>query len=94
MIVLCLCRAIRFIMEMNAEQLLETKDVSGMTPFLVACRMRDYVAMELLIKAGANLSAVDFKGNNAIILSATTDVKKEEVPPKDLCPEVFKVILV
>jgi len=91
---LCLCRAIRFIMEINAEQLLEAKDVTGMSPFLVACRMRDYLIMELLIKAGANISAVDYQGNNAIILPAATNMKTEDVPPKDLCPEVFKVILV
>ncbi len=81
-------------MEINAEQLLEAKDVTGMSPFLVACRMRDYLIMELLIKAGANISAVDYQGNNAIILPAATNMKTEDVPPKDLCPEVFKVILV
>lgn len=50
--------------------LLETKDLMGMTPFLLACRQKDHAALDLLLNAGVDLYAVDNVGNSAIITVA------------------------
>ncbi len=68
-------------------QLLETEDFDGRTPFLVACCRKDYITMDLLIKAGADISALDKKGNDAIMLAAT-HLKKKDVPPKEPSSEL------
>jgi len=58
---------------------------------MVACCQKDYGTMDILIRAGADLGAVDNEGNDAIALAAT-HLKKEDVPPKDLSLEILKVL--
>ncbi len=78
-------------MEEKSEQLLEAKDASGRTPYLVACCQKEYMTMELLSKAGADLYATDNEKNTAVILAAT-HLEKDDIPPKDISPEISKVL--
>lgn len=47
----------------------------------------------MLVDAGADLNAVDDKGNNAVILAAFSTAKNV-VPKKEDSPAIFKVYLI
>ncbi len=79
-------------MENNAEILLESKDRTGRTPFLIACCQKDYITMDLLIVAGADLTAADNVGNDAVMLAAT-HLEKDDVPPKECSFKVTHLYL-
>ena len=82
-----LLRSIRLFLENNAKILLESKDRTGRTPFLIACCQKDYATIELLIEAGADLTAADNVGNDAVMLAAI-HLEKEDGPPKDFASKV------
>lgn len=71
-------------------KLLEAKDESGRTAFLIASQNMDYAVIELLIKAGTNVKSVD-QNQNTSILSAFTGPGNDEVPSKDRSPFIFEV---
>lgn len=55
---------------MRSKTLLEKiSKKNGKTAFLVACYYKSHAVAELMVKAGANLKAVDKDGNTAIILA-------------------------
>jgi len=74
-------------LENNKEILPESKDSTGRTPFLIACCQKDYVTVDVFIRAGANLAATDNVGNDAVMLAAT-HLEKDDVPPKDSSSKV------
>jgi len=72
---------------------LEARSSSGMTALLIAVYQRDWALTELLIGVGADVKAVDEKGDSAMILSASNPSKEDYNPPKDLLsPALIKVI--
>lgn len=76
----------------SLKRLLEARDPSGMTALLVAVDQRDFNLIELLIPAGADLKAVDDKGDTALI-RATTTPSQGFHPPKDcLSPTLLQVV--
>ncbi len=74
-------------------RLLEMKDGSEKTAFLIACQMKDYDLIEFLVKAGTDLNVIDKDGNTAIaiLLMATTTLRKDDIPSKKFSPAIFKV---
>lgn len=74
--------------------LLETKNEQGMTAFLVACLQKEYALIELLVDAGTDLNAADLDGNTAISLIASSIINMDEIPSKDVAPEIFKVHII
>lgn len=70
--------------------LLEVKNESGKTALLISCQNKDYGLIELLIEAGAILSAVDSDGNTAIVLTASSGAL-DKIPCRILSPSILKV---
>jgi len=56
----------------------------------MACHRIDYASVELLVKAGADVKAVDEDLNTAILLAASSP-EEDHIPTKDLSPSIFKV---
>ena len=79
--IIVLFRAVRLFLDKcdQRETLLETKDLMGMTPFLLACRQKDYATIDLLVNTGADHYAVDNVGNSAITTVAI-HMKMDEFP--------------
>ena len=75
-------------------KMLETKTVkSKLTPLLYSCSKKSSAIIEMLVDAGADLKAVDDKGNTAAILAAFSTAKNV-VPKKEDSPAIFKVNLI
>ena len=72
------------------EELLEAKNELGMTALLLACQTKDCAIIELLVKAGANLKAVDADGRTAIILAASSP-EEDQIPTEEGSPNIFEV---
>lgn len=71
---------------------LEAKNKVGLTVLLMACRQKDYASVELLVKAGANVKAVDAALNSAILLAASSP-EEDHIPSKELSPSILKVFI-
>lgn len=74
--------------------LLEARNKSGLTAFLVSCYQKDFGLMELLLDAGADVTAVDRDGNSAIVMYASNpadDISNLPAKIEDLCPSIFEV---
>ena len=74
------------------EKLLEAKNNDGMTALLIASQKKNCALIEILIKDGASLKAVDKDGRTSIILAASSS-DEDQVPTEKLSPEIFKVFL-
>lgn len=70
---------------------LEEKDDKGMTPSLSACHMRKIDIIELYVEAGADVSAVDAKGNNALIILIQSS-ERLVLPRQETNRLIFEVI--
>ena len=66
---------------------LEAQNTNGMTALLIASDGGNYELMDLLIKAGADLTARggEYKSVKDIALG------RFPLPPRDLCPAVYQV---
>lgn len=65
-----------------------------MTALMIAVIKRNFLLIELLVKAGANVKATDKNGDTGLSLSAKDPLLKECIPPKDLLsPTVLKVLI-
>lgn len=74
------------------EEILEAKDSNGMTAILIAVSQKDYMLIELLVDAGADMNAADKIGDTALIRTAKDPSFKYWIPPKDLLsPTLVKV---
>jgi len=71
-------------------KLLEAKDESGRTAFLIASKNLDYSVIELLIEAGTDVNSVDQDKNTSILLAATGP-ENDAAPSKDLSPFIYEV---
>ena len=71
-------------------RLLEAKNESGKTAFLIASQKKDCALIELLVEAGADVNAADQEGNTAILLMAYCPIK-DVTPSKTISPAIFKV---
>ena len=74
-----------------AGKILEAKNTSGMTALLIAISQKSYDLIELLISAGADLKAVDFNGDTALILASSHPTRKDAIPKNLLSPSLLKV---
>lgn len=62
----------------------------GVTPLMLSCRKAHYQLVEMLVKGGANVQAVDNKGETTVIYAAAA--KRFKTPPNaDSAPEIFMV---
>ncbi len=71
--------------------ILEAKNKSGVTALLMASYRKDLASIELLVKAGANVKAVDEDDNTAVLL-ASSSADDYRIPIKESSPAIFKVI--
>ncbi len=72
---------------------LEAKNESGMTALLIACWKRDYAIIELLVEAGADVTAIDRQSGNGAILLAASSPAEDQIPSEELSPGISKVLL-
>ncbi len=70
---------------------IDTKNQYGKTALLMACQLKDYASIELLVEAGADINAVDIEGNTAIIL-AISSLEEDVAPKKQLSPSIYRVL--
>ena len=78
----------------NLKRLLEARHISETTALMIAVDQMDIPLIELLIRTGADVKAVDANGNTALI-RATNNLSEEDVgnPPKNLLsPFLLKVL--
>lgn len=76
------------------EEILEAKGTGGMTALLIAVSKKDYVLIELLMDAGADMNVTDENGDTALIHAAKNKDPsfKYWIPPEDLLsPTLLKV---
>nr|CAH8830372.1 unnamed protein product [Trichobilharzia regenti] len=59
-------RIIEHILKEDAANLIDCKTIEGFTPLHVAAGVGDFIAVEMLCKAGANLEITDTHGRNAL----------------------------
>ena len=74
--------------------LLEIQNKHGHSALLIACHQKNYAVVELLVEAGANIQAVDFDGNTALILAVSFayEAVVQSVPLQELSPSIFQVL--
>ena len=77
----------------NLGSLLEIQNEHGHTALLIACHQKNYAVVELLVVAGANIKAVDFDGNTALILAVSYACEEivQSVPLQEISPSIFEV---
>lgn len=73
--------------------ILEEKDDNGMTPLLFACLKRRIDIIELYVESGADVSAVDAKGNNALMILIQSS-EPLVLPRQETNPLIFEVNIV
>ena len=72
--------------------ILEEKDDNGMTPLLFACLKRRIDIIELFVEAGADVLAVDAKGNNALMILIQSS-ERLVLPRQETNRQIFDVII-
>ncbi len=72
--------------------ILEDKDDNGMTPLLFACLKRRIDIIELFVEAGADILAVDSKGNNALMILIQSS-ERLVLPRQETNRQIFDVII-
>ena len=72
--------------------ILEGKDDNGMTPLLLACLKRRIDLIELYVEAGADVLAVDAKGNNALMILIQS-TEQLVLPRQETNRQIFDVII-
>lgn len=78
----------------NFKRLLEARNISETTALMIAVDRMDFPLIELLIRTGADVMAVDKNGNTALIRDINKNLsEKDRNPPKDLLsPFLLKVL--
>ena len=78
----------------NLKRLLEARHISETTALMIAVDQIDYPLIELLIRTGADVKALNENGDTALILAATNSSPKGFNPPKNLLsPFLVKVLI-
>lgn len=72
---------------------IDARDKSELTPLMLACYKNNYALVELLVRAGADVKAVDKDGDTPIIMTAIKALsdKSATFPSEKNSPAIFRV---
>lgn len=68
---------------------MQTSD--GVSPLMLSCQMADYKLVEILVRAGANVLAVDSLGDSPVIYAARAAKRFKSIQSTDGAEQIYKV---